>query len=145
MKKYLPASKCVVCEKTIEAIGGRRIVAQQLRGLRLSEKYEGGGNPNLPRRSFPLDKEKSLFMVVWGDIWTDESINRALKEFHNDRHPWFCQICGKRTCSECKYPINMPVGSDCIDENGCTSHCPILGFDPGCINSQCRKYKQWEK
>lgn len=125
MEKYFPASECVICEKTIDEAGGRRIIAQHLRGISLSKKYQGGGNTNSPRRSFSLNEENSLFMVVWGDIWTDESINRALQEFHSSRHPWFCQICGKRTCFECKYPINMPVGSDCIYENGSTSHCPI--------------------
>lgn len=143
----LPSDKCVLCEKRLEDVGGKRIIAQQLRGLMLSSKYMGGGNSDYPYQSCKLHDDEDLYLVVWGEKekWTLPAIKRAKEEFLNGRRPWLCQICAHRKCSECGSPINYPMGSDILYDNGCSSHVAIFPFDPGCINPDCDKYREWGK
>ena len=61
----LPDSRCVICSKTICDISGRRITAQQVRGVALSNKYRGGGNAEFPYKSFKFGST-GLFLRVWG-------------------------------------------------------------------------------
>lgn len=118
--------------KKIEEIGGRRLIAQRLRGVTLSTKYQGGGNPDYPHQSTLLYDDLEIYNDVWGEksMWTKEAIQRARQSYLNGRRPWFCQVCGCRACSECGAPINLPVGSDVLYENGCSSHCAILPVAP---------------
>jgi len=137
-----PADRCVICEKTIEETGGRRIIAQHSRGVKLGKRYEGGGNPERPHKSIKLYPESDTYVVVWGEkeFWTDARIKRAIQDYQDGRHPWFCQVCGLRTCSLCGSPINDPVGSATISAGGCVGQSPLLGVDPGCTNPECKKY-----
>ena len=142
-----PAQNCVICNKFLQLIGGRRLIAQQLRGIILSKKYQGGGNKDYPHQSFKLSEDSDDYVVVWGkkSFWTKAAITQAIKDFQNDMRPWFCQKCGVRQCSACGEPINYPMGSDALSDDGCTSHIPIFPYDPGCINKKCEKYKEWGK
>ena len=148
MKKTLPpAERCVICEQTLDEVGGgKRIIAQQLRGLCLADRPQGGGNPDYPRKSVPLGDGTGRYLMVWGEPekWTDESIERARQTYVDNQRPWLCQRCAERTCSECGAPINYPMGSDILHGNGCSTHAAIFPFDPGCTNRQCRKYRDWE-
>ncbi len=141
----IPAQKCVICQKTIEEVGGRRIVAQSFRGSGISKTYQGGGNKDYPYRSFKISDWDNRYLVVWGEFWTDESIQLALKTIRNGKSPWFCQKCGYRRCSECGEPINIPAASDVIDDHGNVRHCMIFPVDLGCINPKCKKYKDLTK
>lgn len=150
MEKYkglLPSDRCVLCGKTLEETGGRRLVANKLRGICLSNKFKGGGDADYPYQSVKLDDSEVVYLLVWGEKekWTLEAIARAKSEYLNGRRPWFCQVCGERTCSECGAPINLPMGSDVLSDNGCSSHVTIFPFDPGCINPECKKYREWGK
>lgn len=139
----LPNSSCLICQKTIQEIGGQRITSQKLRGIGLSNKYLGGGNPDYPHQSIKLyDDNSKTYVVAWGEKekFTGSVLNRVRESFQNGAHPWFCQRCGVRTCSVCDAPINSPVGSDVISENGCQSHIPIFA-NTGCTNPECEKYK----
>jgi hypothetical protein len=141
--KRLPADTCIFCDKKIDEIGGRRIVAQKLRGIELSSKYRGGGNPEYPDQSIRLYDNKEIYVVVWGENskWTLSTTNKVKEEYLKGRQPWFCQVCGKRKCIECGAPINVPMGSDVLSDNGYISHVPMHPVDPGCINPKCKKYR----
>ncbi len=139
----LPDISCLICSSTIAEIGGNRIISQKLRGVALSNKYLGGGNPDYPFTSVRLyDNNPNSYVTAWGepDKFSGNALNRARQSFLNNLHPWFCQKCGVRTCSTCDFPLNQPVGSDVISDNGCISHVPILGVNAGCINPECKKY-----
>lgn len=144
---FLPDSCCVICGKTLAEVGGQRIIAQKLRGISTSNKFLGGGNPKYPHKSFKLNSSSTspLYLVIWGEvsIWSEASIQRAIDAFHNGKRSWFCQICGQRVCSTCGAPINYPMGSDVLKDDGASSHCGIFPFDPGCINPECRNYRDW--
>ena len=145
INKYLrlpPAERCAICRRTLEQVGGMRLIANKLRGICLSPEFKGGGNADYPYQSVKLDD--SVYLLVWGekDKWTPEAIERAKTEYLNGRRPWMCQVCGERNCSECGAPINLPMGSDVLYDSGCSSHVAIFPFHPGCINPNCKKYKE---
>ena len=142
-----PAKRCVFCNNTIQDIGGKRLVAQSLRGIVLSTTTHGGGTKDYPYQSIKLYDNSEIYMVVWGeaDKWTESVIARAKHEYRSGKQPWFCQICGERKCSECGSPLNYPMGSDILFGNGSLSHAAILPIDPGCNNPDCSKYKKWDE
>lgn len=142
-KQRLPAHVCAICSKSLEEVGGKRIVGNQLRGVFLSDKPSGGGNPEYPAISKHVDDNPDVYLIIKGEKtkWTDEAIDRAIMIYFNGQHPWMCQVCAERKCSECGAPINYPVGCDVIDENGCISHYPMIPADLGCINPDCKKYR----
>ena len=144
--KLLPAPNCIFCNKSIEQIGGKRIVAQQLRGIKLSKKFQGGGNKDYPFQSFKLSDSSDNYVVIWGakSLWTENRIKQAIELSKQNLHPWFCQKCGHRTCSKCGEPINMPLGSDVIYEDGDIRHVMLIGINPGCINPKCSNFKNFK-
>jgi len=140
--KRLPDKRCVICNQTIDDVGGRRIVAQKFRGIFLSDRPIGGGNLEFPVKSIKLYKYEEIYITYQGEFWCDDSVERAKQSFLNGLRPWFCQKCGKYSCTECGEPITYPMGSDVLFDDGCSSHIPIHPFDPGCINSNCKKYNK---
>lgn len=142
----LPSDCCVLCGRTLEDVGGgKRIIGQKLRGVTLTDRFQGGGNSEFPNKSVPLGDGTDRYLLVWGEPeqWTDEAIERARQEYLAGRRPWLCQLCGERKCSQCGWPINYPMGSDILHDSGCSTHIAIFPFDPGCINKQCKKYRDW--
>jgi len=145
--KRPPAETCIFCNKKLKEVSGKRLIAQQLRGIALTNKKHGGGNKDFPHQCFELFSDPLIYMDCWGEKekWTDSAIASAKSSYLNGKRPWFCQICGERKCSECGSPINYPMGSDILYGNGCASHASIHPIDPGCTNPNCNKYKDWEK
>jgi len=140
-----PAKTCVFCDKSIKEIGGKRLAAQNFRGVMLSKKKVGGGNKNCPHKCIVLFSEPLVYMDFWGTPleWTQTAIDSASKSFLNGQRPWFCQVCGQRKCRQCGSPENYPMASEILSCDGNTSHAGIFPFDPGCINLVCGKYKEW--
>jgi len=142
----LPTKSCVVCERTLEEVGGgKRIIAQQRRGLKVTKTLEGRGYPDCHEQFFPLQDADDQYLLVWGEksLWTEDAIDRAKKAFLQGYRPWLCQLCAARGCSECGAPINYPMGSDILYIDGYTSHIAIHPFDPGCTNKACKKHREW--
>jgi hypothetical protein len=144
-RSLVPSDTCLLCGKEIKDIGGKRIIAQSFRGITLDPKFKGGGNAKYPYQSIKLYDDQEIYVVVWGDKneWTLPILEKAREEFLNGKRPWFCQACGHRTCSECGSLLNLPKGSDVIDDNGNTTHIGIYPFNSGCNNPKCEAYRQW--
>lgn len=139
---FSPSNNCVICNRTqLEA--GSMIVSQTLRGIGFSDKYVGGGSEDKRYVSFPLNHEKSNYIVFWGEVgfWSKGAMKRAKIQYLNSEHPWFCSYCGKRTCSKCGKPLKSPVGSDYITINGECYHSPLLPANPSCINKNCSNFR----
>ena len=138
-----PADRCMACEKTIEAIGGRRMVAQPLRGTTLLDHAIEGGYRNF-RSCTRLVEDRDLFMVVWGEesVFPEMVIDRARRAYLAGIQPWFCQVCGYRLCHVCHTILPRPVASDYVFDDGYIVHCPILGADPGCSNPECSRFRK---
>jgi hypothetical protein len=154
IEHLLPADRCMVCQKTIADVGGRRLVAQPSRGTTITDRYLTGGWKNF-RLCIQLLKGKELYMAFWGEesIFNYEVIQRAISDYQNGTKPWFCQVCGKRTCHICGEMLWRPVISDYVFKDGHVVYCPCLGADPGCWNPKCKRYRptlglknvHWEK
>ena len=141
--KRPPAKTCIFCDKSLEEVGGKRLVAQKLRGVSLSNQYKGGGNPDFPYQSVKLFDDLEVYITVWGEksLLTQSAIDKAKNEFLTGYQPWFCQICGNTTCVKCGSPLNNPAGSDILHSDGSSSHAPIFAGGCGCINPRCEKYQ----
>ena len=142
-KKLQPAQACLLCEKTLDQVGGSRMVGTSTMGVSIGPKYMGGGNPDSPYQSIQIPDD-DCYVYIWGPKknWTGAVLRKALQLHLNGQRAWFCQVCGHRTCSHCGSPLATPPGSERLDDNGCTSHSPILGVQIPCINSECRKYRK---
>ena len=53
------------------------------------------------------------------------------------------KIARESLCPECGAPLNYPMGSDVLYDNGCSSHCPCLPVNCGCSNPNCKHYREW--
>jgi len=139
-----PAMTCMVCEQTIKDTGGRRLVAQPLRGTNVFEHAMPGGFENFHSCTRLLN-HRELYQVIWGEDWflSDQVINRVKAIYLEGLRPWFCQACGSRLCYSCGEILPRPVMSDYVDDDGGIVHCPCLGADPGCWNPECERHRPY--
>lgn len=140
-KELIPADTCVICGMS-QAKAGNMIVSQNARGLGFSDTPIGGGGKKKQYRSLPLNNDRTEFTVFWGEVefWSQTSMQKAVEVYHQNKHPWFCSYCGKRTCSNCGEPLVSPLGSDFFNIKGELLHAPILMMKIRCINLLCEKY-----
>ena len=142
-KKRKPSSHCLLCKKTIDEIGGKRVVAQKTLGTFISTTHRGGGDPDFPDLSIKLDDANYIVLRGIKGMWTDELIEKVKGNYLNSECPWFCQKCAGKTCYICGEIMNNPIGSDIIYDDGCVHHVAALGYNPGCVNKSCENYKKW--
>jgi hypothetical protein len=145
-QRFHPAERCLLCGRSVADLKGYRIVAQKTLAIYLSKKKMQGGDKDYPEKTFMFQGQSEKYIVVRGkpELWTNEVIARATAEFTAGKHPWFCQVCANRVCSKCGSPINYPLGSDIIYDNGNIKHIAILPFKPGCSNRTCYNYQKFE-
>ena len=75
---------------------------------------------------------------------SDYVIDRAVKMYLDGMQPWHCQKCGYRACDLCGEPyVRLAYGDFVFDDGGrgYYSPGPNLGASPGCINPECKKYR----
>jgi len=142
-KKRKPSSHCLLCKKTVDEIGGKRVVAQKTLGSFISTTYRGGGDLDFPDLSIKIDDAKYILLCGKKGMWTVELIDKVKEIYLNNERPWFCQKCAGKTCHICGEILNNPIGSDVIYDDGCVLHVASLGYNPGCMNESCENYKKW--
>jgi len=142
-KKRKPSSHCLLCKKSVDEIGGKRVVAQKTLGTYISKTHRGGGDPDFPDLSIKIDDANYIVLCGKKGIWTDELIDKVKEIYLNIECPWFCQKCAGKTCHICGEILNNPIGSDVIYDDGCVLHVAALGYNPGCMNDACENYKKW--
>ncbi len=142
-KKRKPSSHCLLCKKSVDEIGGKRVVAQKTLGSFISTTYRGGGDPDFPDLSIKIDDANYIVLCGKKGIWTDELIDQVKEIYLNYKCPWFCQKCAGKICLICGEILNNPIGSDVINDNGDVLHVASLGYNPGCMNDACENYKKW--
>lgn len=141
--KRLPSNRCIFCNKTLDEIGGVRIVFSTFIGVGLSNSLVSNEKGDIPYRSVKIYDDKEVYAFFRGskDRWTPELIEKARNEFSRGFHPWFCQVCSGFKCRVCGSPLNYAMGVDTIDSQGDISHMAIFPFTPWCTNPKCGEYK----
>lgn len=93
-----PAKTCCLCGRDYKQLGGGRIVAQRVRGIRLADIQMAGEPANTQGRSLRIFD--NLHAIVWGekDLWSNEAMSRVTEQLQNGAHPWMCSRCTNRTC-----------------------------------------------
>ena len=138
-----PSKTCLLCDSTIEKIGGIRITTTNSRGVFISnEEWRESRRDPYPCRSYKFGNES--YIIMRGPVnegFNDELLEKAKQQFRNDEQPWLCQRCGHRLCSQCGEPMNKPPAVDYLCDDGSSLHIGIMPVDRGCINKKCDKYK----
>jgi hypothetical protein len=84
------------------------------------------------------DKDKeAIFVVTYGDGWTDEARARARAEAADGFRPWICQKCAGRTCGACGAPLEYPIASTLLNDDGGVTNLMIVPQRVSCINPAC--------
>ena len=138
-RKRPPAPSCASCGERLEAIGGKRVVGTKQRGVLVCGPETTLGELHHPAHSVRLKgKEKeAIFVVTYGADWTDEARRRALEETAEGFRPWICQKCAGRTCSKCGSPLEYPIASSLLNDDGAVTHLMIVPPRVSCINPAC--------
>jgi hypothetical protein len=133
-----PAPTCLLCQRTLEEVGGTRLInCTQSRGVLIGETADIG--------SF---KKRKVFRLAQGGVlvlgdsdpwrWLPDEMERAREQAESGYHPWFCQACGARTCSTCGAPLRSPVGCTAMGADGTYGpYSPMLGARIPCTNPDC--------
>ena len=140
--KRTPAPSCAMCGEALEKIGGKRIVSAQERGVLLCTTQTTLGEISAPARmqraSGAKDKDKdATFVVTCGTGWSEESERRALDATIAGERPWICQRCALLTCARCGSPLESPIASTWLHDDGATSHLMVVPSRVSCINPEC--------
>ena len=146
-QKWPTAQACLICRAPIEKIGGQKLIRSRLRGTALLNQADHMRYPNL-RAWESLFGSPDLYFTAWGEesLFTSPVVNRARREYQDGKQPWLCQKCGKRVCHLCGEPLNvLAYGDYAFDEGGRGYYTKgaNLGANLGCINPECRKYRNW--
>lgn len=131
--KRLPSSTCSLCNKTLQEVGGCRVVYSPMVGVIISQ-----GEQKISQFAHTIVNLVNVniiklqqdccqsYLVVWGK-WTREAIEKACAEIYAHNRPWVCQLCAGYKCSKCKEKSSaMPPGADVLGDNGEILHSPIL-------------------
>jgi len=142
-----PAPVCAICGRPLSETGGCRLIGQQTRWVGYSPHKSNERGPKVFSRTVPLGEKGDGYALVRGEesFCTEEAVQRVYDALKSGLRPWFCQHCGRRVCYKCGAPINMPVGSAHMQDDGCTGNCPILGVGLGCSNPDCSLYHPVER
>ena len=82
-------------------------------------------------------KKQEIFLVTYGADWTDEGRRSALEAALEGFRPWICQKCAGRTCVSCGAPLEYPIASTLLNDDGAVTHLMIVPARASCINPSC--------
>lgn len=141
-QKLPTADSCLICQKSIEEIGGQKLVFSHFRGTTIFDYLKHVVHENF-RKRIKLFGDHEI--VCWGEksFMSEKVIDQAVREYLNGMQPWHCQICGKRECYICGQPIAWLAYGDYAyhETRGYYSKGANLGASPPCINPECKKYR----
>ena len=136
-RKRPPAPSCAQCNETIETVGGKRLVGTPERGVLVAAAESTLGEIFAPARVRKLGGKE--YLVAYGPGWTDETEVRALQAALDGLRPWICQKCAERTCKRCGAPLEYPIASTFLNDDGAVMHLMIVPSRNSCVNPRCGK------
>lgn len=141
MTRRLPFRTCVMCDRTHEECGGRRLTATPSHVVRLCGPATVVGSLHHPARTLRLaGKFRDVIVVMSGqDLWTDAVARRVERACNAGAAPWFCQRCACHSiCPLCGSPLTITPMADWIEEGGTIVHSPAFtGHVRECPNPDC--------
>jgi len=143
MARRKPANCCSVCGRSLEEVGGFRLVSTATYGVSVCTPKTPIGAIRHPARSIRLEGDfRDVIVAMFGDeLWTNEAINRVREATQSGLRPWFCQRCaGRDLCPVCGTPMTAVPGADHMADDGSVSHMPYfygMGKLRHCPDSDC--------
>lgn len=137
-RKRPPAPSCARCGEPVEAIGGKRVVGTADRGVIVCGPEMTLGELHHPAKTFRLPGKDAQFVVTYGTEWTEEGRQRAIDAAREGLRPWLCQKCAGRTCQACGAPLEFPIASTLLNDDGAVTHLMIVPTRASCINPECK-------
>ena len=137
--KRLPAKECGVCGKSLEEIGGRRLLGTITRALLIKGvQFDWGGSWSVTRAVRLDEPYRQLFVLMAGSIATDATLTRSRAQAQSGQTPWFCQRCAGQVCERCGALTREVPGSTFLSDDGRTTYYALMpiGF-PGCSVPGC--------
>jgi len=134
-RKRPPAPSCAQCAEPLEAVGGKRLVGTPEQGVLVSTPETALGDLQCPARVMKLLGKE--YLVTYGAGWTVEAETRALEAALDGMRPWICQRCAGRTCKKCGAPLEYPIASTLLNDDGAVMHLMIVPSRNSCINPSC--------
>ena len=133
----LPAEECVLCGKTLDKVGGKRITSTQVLGVtHLDEPRQGG-----EYRNHSLGSDLG-YVITWGDGWNVDAVARAVDAYQAGLRPWMCQICARRACGICGAPMALPMAAEILHDDGDVRHHMIVPLARiPCVNPECSEFR----
>jgi len=134
-QRRLPAKACVFCERTLDAVRGKRLIWSSAAGVVVRGYNDAVGR--IPSRALlePLPAPHSGVLIIWPT--NDGAVSRALEQWTARLRPWSCQVCAHRVCERCGSPEKHPFGVDVVDDAGRVRHVPLLPGLAGCVREGC--------
>jgi hypothetical protein len=109
MTQRLPGERCIVCRRTLNDVGGQRIVAAIDVSVRI---VDDGLEPSVEITGLRCP----LFARA-----------RAKRIVYSGGYPWVCQRCaGVGLCSRCSTPYPIAPGADVLSDDGTVLHVALV-------------------
>jgi len=98
-----------------------------------------------PERAIAIDEtvDGYRFIIIWGELWTDQLIEDVKAVVQAGQQPWMCQECGNRVCAECGAILKIAQGAETVHDDGTIKHQMIVPTDKTCSNSQCHRFIEY--
>ena len=137
--KRLPANECGMCGKTLDEIGGRRLLGTITRALLIKGvQFDWGGSWSVTRAVRLDEPFRQLFVLMAGSIATDATLARAREQAQAGQTPWFCMRCAGQVCERCGALSREVPGSTFLADDGRTTYYALLPIgEPGCSDPGC--------
>ena len=135
----LPADVCAVCGRSLDDVGGRRLLTSLHGALLIQGLPTSWDGRWRELRAVRLDEPfGQLYVVLAGFDAADKEMDRAGEQAQAEFTPWFCQWCAGQTCRKCGSLLGEVPGSTFLNDDGSTKYFAFLPIgEPACSNLNC--------
>lgn len=145
MPQRQPAERCVICNLTIDEIGGKRLISTHRAAITLRTIQTRLESIRHPSRTIRLtDNYRDVIVILSGkSLCADEVAERIREMSQSGYRPWFCQRCvHHQICEACSTPLSRVPVADYLDDDGRKFHASFMsGFIQSCPKPDCSNHR----